>query len=79
MAAFPDIDKIRYEGPDTKNPLAFRHYDENEVVEGKTMKDHLRFSVAYWHTMRGTGADPFGPGTDAAALGRRPAIRSKTP
>jgi xylose isomerase len=63
MAAFPDVSKIKFEGPDSKNPLAFRHYDENELVEGKPMKDHLRFSVAYWHTMRGTGADPFGPGT----------------
>ncbi len=63
MAAFPEISKIRYEGPESKNPLAFRHYNESEVVEGKTMKDHFRFSVAYWHTMRGTGADPFGPGT----------------
>ncbi|MCD4727008.1 MAG: xylose isomerase [Pirellulales bacterium] len=63
MSAFPDIAKIRYEGPKSKNPLAFRHYDENELVEGKSMKDQFRFSVAYWHTMRGTGADPFGPGT----------------
>ena len=63
MAAFPDIAKIQFEGPDSRNPLAFRAYDENELVEGKTMKDQLRFSVAYWHTMRGTGADPFGPGT----------------
>jgi len=63
MSAFPDVAKIRYEGPDSKNPLAFRHYNESELVEGKSMKDHLRFSVAYWHTMRGTGADPFGPGT----------------
>jgi len=63
MAAFPDIAKIPFEGPDSKNPLAFRFYDESEVVEGKTMKEQLRFSVAYWHTMRGTGADPFGPGT----------------
>jgi xylose isomerase len=63
MAGFPDVKKIKFEGPDSKNPLAFRHYDENERVEGKTMKEHLRFSVAYWHTMRGTGADPFGPGT----------------
>ncbi len=63
MAAFPEISKIKYEGPDSKNPLAFRHYNESELVEGKTMKDQLRFSVAYWHTMRGTGADPFGPGT----------------
>ena len=63
MPAFPDVQKIKYEGPKSKNPLAFRHYNESEVVEGKTMKDHLRFSVAYWHTMRGTGGDPFGPGT----------------
>jgi len=63
MAAFPEVDKIKFEGPDSRNPLAFRYYDENEMVEGKSMKDQLRFAVAYWHTMRGTGADPFGPGT----------------
>ena len=63
MQAFPEIKKICYEGPDSKNPLAFRHYNEEEVVEGKTMKDHFRFSVVYWHTFRGTGSDPFGPGT----------------
>lgn len=63
MSNFPNVDKIRYEGPDSNNPLAFRWYNENEIVEGKTMKDHLRFSVVYWHTFRGTGADPFGPGT----------------
>jgi len=63
MPAFPEISKIRYEGPQSKNPLAFRHYNPEELVEGKSMKDHLRFSVAYWHTMRGTGSDPFGPGT----------------
>ena len=63
MAAFPDVEKIVYEGPESKNPLAFRWYREDEVVEGKTMKDHFRFSVVYWHTFRGTGADPFGPGT----------------
>jgi len=63
MSAFPDIQKIRYEGPQSKNALSFRHYNESEVVAGKSMKDHFRFSVAYWHTMRGTGSDPFGPGT----------------
>ncbi|HTM53476.1 MAG TPA: xylose isomerase, partial [Pirellulales bacterium] len=63
MAAFPEVEKIRFEGPKSKNMLAFHHYDENEVVEGKAMKDHLRFAVAYWHTFRGTGLDPFGPGT----------------
>ncbi|MFV1968678.1 MAG: xylose isomerase [Pirellulaceae bacterium] len=63
MSAFPEIEKIRYEGPGSENPLAFRWYNEDEVVEGKTMKEHFRFSVVYWHTFRGTGADPFGPGT----------------
>jgi len=63
MAGFPDVSAIQYEGPESNNPLAFRHYNPDEQVEGKSMRDHLRFSVAYWHTMRGTGADPFGPGT----------------
>ena len=63
MPAFADIQKIPFEGPRSKNPLAFHHYDPKEKVEGKPMKDHLRFSVAYWHTFRGTGSDPFGPGT----------------
>jgi len=62
MAFFPDVPKIRYEGPDSKNPLAFRHYNADELVDGKPMKDHLRFAVCYWHTFRGTGSDPFGPG-----------------
>ncbi len=63
MAAFPEIQKIRFEGPKTKNPLAFRHYNAEEKIEGKSMRDHLRFSVAYWHTLRGTGSDPFGSAT----------------
>lgn len=63
MPAFPEISKIQYEGPDSENPLAFRWYNEAEMIEGKSMKDHFRFSVVYWHTFRGTGADPFGPGT----------------
>ena len=62
-AAFPDVSAIKFEGPISKNPLAFKHYNAVEKVDGKTMRDHLRFSVAYWHTMRGTGGDPFGPGT----------------
>ncbi|MEM9185716.1 MAG: xylose isomerase [Planctomycetota bacterium] len=61
--AFPEIAPIRFEGPDSRNPLAFRHYDAGELVEGKPMRDHLRFSVVYWHTFRGLGADPFGAGT----------------
>ncbi len=63
MANHFNTTQIRYEGPDTDNPLAFRHYDPSEVVEGKTMREHLRFAAAYWHCMRGTGADPFGAGT----------------
>lgn len=62
MAFFPDVPKIPFEGPDSKNPLAFRHYNATEMVEGKSMKEHLRFAVCYWHTFRGTGSDPFGPG-----------------
>jgi xylose isomerase len=62
MAFFPEVPTIKYEGTDSKNPLAFRHYDANEKVEGKTMRDHLRFAVCYWHTFRGMGGDPFGPG-----------------
>ena len=63
MAAFPEVGNIPYEGPDSRNPLAFRYYNADEVVEGKSMRDHLRFSVVYWHTFRGTGADPFGAPT----------------
>lgn len=63
MPAFPEVSKIAFEGPRSKNPLAFKHYNESEMVEGKSMRDHLRFSVAYWHTFRGAGSDPFGPGT----------------
>jgi xylose isomerase len=62
-AAFPNISRIQYEGPRSKNSLAFKHYNPAEFVEGKSMKDHLRFSVVYWHTMRGAGADMFGWGT----------------
>ena len=53
---------IPHEGPASKNPLAFRHYDADETFDGKTLRDHMRFSIAYWHSFRGTGADPFGPG-----------------
>ncbi len=62
-SAFPNISKIQFEGPRSKNPLAFKHYNANEIIEGKTMRDHLRFSVVYWHTFRGRGVDVFGAGT----------------
>ncbi len=57
---FPGINKILFEGPESKNPLAFRFYDESRKIGGKLMKDHFRFAVAYWHTLTGTGGDPFG-------------------
>ena len=60
---FQGIGKIPYEGPESQNPLAFKYYDEARVVAGKTMKDHFRFAVAYWHTFCNSGDDPFGPGT----------------
>jgi len=57
---FPDISRIRYEGPDSRNPFAFKFYNPEEVVGGRTMREHLRFSLAYWHTLNGGGDDPFG-------------------
>jgi xylose isomerase len=57
---FPGIGKIKFEGTASKNPLAFRYYDENKLIGGKTMKDHFRFAVAYWHSFCGDGSDPFG-------------------
>ena len=62
-AAFPNIAKVPYEGLKSKNPLAFKHYNAGEVVEGKSMREHLRFSVVYWHTFRNRLSDPFGMGT----------------
>src|SRR5476651_2035509 len=62
-AHFPKIRRIAYEGPRSMNALAFRHYNPDEVIAGKTMSAHLRFSIAYWHSFRGVGSDPFGPGT----------------
>ena len=55
--------KIQYEGADSKNPFAFKHYDANSLIGGKKMKEHLRFAAPYWHVMRNALADPFGEGT----------------
>jgi len=60
---FPGIGQIKYEGPQSDNPLAFKWYDENKIIGGKKLKDHVRFAVCYWHTFCNTGGDPFGPGT----------------
>lgn len=63
MAYFNQVEKIKFEGPTSKNPLAFKYYNAEEIVMGKTMKEHLRFSMSYWHTLCGEGSDPFGAGT----------------
>ncbi len=63
MTYFPGINKIRYEGPQSKDPLTFKWYDEHKMVGNKTMKEHLRYAAAYWHSFCNTGSDPFGPGT----------------
>lgn len=63
MEYFKGINKIQYEGKESDNPQAFKYYDETKMIGGKTMKEYLRFAVAYWHTFCGTGGDPFGPGT----------------
>ena len=60
---FPEIGKIAYEGPESKNPMAFHYYDAERVVAGKTMKEWMRFAMAWWHTLCAEGADQFGPGT----------------
>jgi xylose isomerase len=60
---FPGIGQVKFEGPESDNPLAFKTYDAARVVAGKTMEEHLRFAVCYWHTFCANGGDPFGPGT----------------
>ncbi len=64
---FPGIRKIKYEGSDSDNPLAYKSYDASRKIGSKTMEEHLRFAVCYWHTFCATGGDPFGPGTRANA------------
>ena len=60
---FKGVGKINYEGPDSDNPLAFKYYNPELVVAGKTLREHFKFAVAYWHSFCGVGSDPFGPGT----------------
>jgi xylose isomerase len=76
---FKNIGKIKFEGRDSDNPLAFKWYDENLKVGNKTLKEHLRFATAYWHTFNNTGGDPFGPGTESFAWDRSedPITRAK--
>lgn len=60
---FKNIGEIKFEGRESDNPLAYKFYDPERIVAGKKMKDHFKFAMAYWHTLCGTGGDPFGPGT----------------
>lgn len=60
---FPNVSKIKYEGETSTNPFAFKYFNPDEVINGKTMKEHLKFTLSYWHTLCGTGSDPFGSGT----------------
>src|ERR1035437_10220918 len=61
--AFPDVPRIEHAGPKSKQPLAFKHYAADEKIDGKSMREHLRFAVCYWHTFRNQMSDPFGVGT----------------
>lgn len=60
---FPGIDKIKFEGTASRNPMAFRYYEPDRVVAGKTIREHFKFACAYWHSFCNVGGDPFGPGT----------------
>ena len=62
---FKGINAINYEGKGSDNPLAFKYYDPKKLVGGKTMEEHFKFAIAYWHTFCGQGSDPFGPGTQS--------------
>src|SRR5665648_777550 len=73
---FPNIPKIRFEGKSSQNPLAFRHYNPEEVIAGKTMRNHLRFAMSYWHTMVAEGGDMFGSGTIDKKYGEQDVLES---
>lgn len=72
MSLFEKLPQIKYEGPKSKNPLAFKYYDAERVIHGKKMKDHLKFAMAWWHNLSATGADMFGPGTADKSFGAEP-------
>ena len=74
---FPGIGKVQFEGPESDNPLAFKAYDRNRVVSGKSMDEHLRFAVCYWHSFCASGGDPFGPGTRQYKWADRPDLESR--
>ena len=68
---FPEVPYVRYEGPDSNNRFAFRFYNPDEKIEGKKMRDHLRFAMSYWHTLCAEGSDMFGRGTGDKSFGGR--------
>ena len=72
MSLFENLPRIKYEGPKSRNPLAFKYYDADRVIMGKKMKDHLKFAMAWWHNLSATGQDMFGPGTADKAFGAQP-------
>ncbi|HPA60644.1 MAG TPA: xylose isomerase [Clostridia bacterium] len=69
MSLFKNLPEIKYEGPKSRNPLAFKYYDAERVIYGKKMKDHLKFAMAWWHNLSATGQDMFGPGTADKSFG----------
>lgn len=69
MELYKEVSRVKYEGKDSKNPLAFRFYNPDELISGKTMREHLRFAMSYWHTLCGEGADMFGTGTFDKSFG----------
>lgn len=75
---FPGIGKIKFEGKESKNPMAFRYYDAEKVINGKKMKDWLKFAMAWWHTLCAEGGDQFGGGTKKF-LGTVMPIRCRLP
>ncbi len=62
---FKGIGEIKFEGKESDNPLAYKYYNPEQIVAGKTMREHFKFAIAYWHTFCGQGSDPFGPGTQS--------------
>lgn len=75
---FPNVPKVRYEGRNSTNPFAFKYYDPERIIDGKTMEEHLKFAMSWWHTMTGTGTDPFGDETMDRSYGKEdPMERAK--
>ena len=71
MEFFKGIDKVRFEGAGSRNPLSFKFYNPDETVGGKTMREQLRFAMSYWHTMCAEGSDMFGVGTADKSYGTK--------